>query len=701
MASTYEEIMAKSRELYGAGDKAGAKRLAKIALKRKQQGVSYSDAPVIATTADGGVVRRSNDGTLGFSSPGMSTNDQETIRRIMRGATPVDASLVSNIDAGGGVGAAMRGALQGLTFGLGDEIVARGVSALGGKSYDAELQLERARINKGQDQNPGAYYSGMIPGAAAASLAGWGALGVGAKGATGLGTAARGAGMGAAEGALYGAGSGEGTRGRIEEMVRGVKYGALVGGAAPAVVGGVAKVAGGAKDIAMGGVDAVLNRGSQGRANSALMSTLQKSGLSLDEVADSVAAAAREGQPEYRLMDAMGIAGQRRANGVVRAGGSGAEEIAQFLRQRQLDQPDRMAGFVDEAFGMRGKTADQTREGLMAARKEAADLAYPAARAGAGPVDVRGVISIIDDRLGPMQGSGVKGDGIDGAFAYWRGRLAGQPTGEAFNGATSAELSDFSRVLGVKQDLQDAIEVAVRNGKSNEAKELGKLFREIDSALEASSGGYRAANDGFREASRVIESVDAGASAAKGGRYADNIAAFKSMTPEQQAAARAGYGDDMLSRIERNPASTANRARVFNSTKAQQEASEMALEPGLFGNRIGRENTMWETQNRALGGSQTIGNDADVSDLRGMATMGRAIRDMIMGNPGNATAGIVGSVAPKLTGQNEATRALIAKALMSDNPREALASAITQSSRTEAQKRIAEALVRALGREAF
>ena len=44
MASTYEEIMAKSRELYAGGDLEGAKRLARIALSRR--GNSSSDAPV-------------------------------------------------------------------------------------------------------------------------------------------------------------------------------------------------------------------------------------------------------------------------------------------------------------------------------------------------------------------------------------------------------------------------------------------------------------------------------------------------------------------------------------------------------------------------------------------------------------------------------------------------------------------------------
>ena len=595
----------------------------------------------------------------------------------------------------------VQGGLQGSTFGFGDEIVAPLVAAANGTGTEYELARIREAQRRSEEGNTGAYYGGLLPAAVASSLGGWGALGVSGKGATGLGTAARGAAMGAAEGGLYGAGSGTDVESRATGAWKGAGIGGLVGAAAPAVVSGAAKVAGGVGDAAMGGIDAMLNRGSAGRANSALMETLRRSGHTLDDVANAVETAAREGQPEFRLMDAMGIAGQRRANGIVRAGGDGAEEVAQFLRQRQIDQADRMAGFVNEHFGMNGKTANRLAAELTDARGAAADVAYDAARKGAGPVDIRGVLAAIDDRIGPMQGSGVTGDGIDATLSRFRARLAAQPGGKAFPGASSVELSDFDRVLGVKQDLQDAIGVAVRAGRNNEARELGKVLSQIDGALEGASGGYRAANDGFRQASRVIDAVDAGGQFAKGGRYPDTIAAFRAMTPEEQAAARAGYGDDMLGRIERNSASTANRAKVFGSTKVQQEADAMALDPGLLKSRLGRENTMWETQNRALGGSQTIGNDSDVKGVEGAATIGRMLRDAVMGNPANATIGLVGHVAPKITGQNEATRALIAKALMSDNPREALASAMAQSGRDETRKQIAAALMRALGREAY
>jgi hypothetical protein len=44
----------------------------------------------IATTADGGQVFRMADGRLSFKSPGYATNDQDAVKRILEGATPIE-----------------------------------------------------------------------------------------------------------------------------------------------------------------------------------------------------------------------------------------------------------------------------------------------------------------------------------------------------------------------------------------------------------------------------------------------------------------------------------------------------------------------------------------------------------------------------------------------------------------------------------
>lgn len=204
------------------------------ARRRKEQ---EATPPVIATTQDGGKVYRMQDGTMSFSSPGMSTTNQETIAKIMEGATPAEGSVYGNVDQGGSFGAGVRSMLQGMTFGGGDEVVARGASLLpGGGSYDAELQRERARLEKGRDQNTGTSIMSEIAGALAVPL--------GAVNLTGN-LPARMAQSAAATGGLsgvYGFLSGEGgAANRAQSAVDSAMLGAGVGAAIPVAGAAVQK----------------------------------------------------------------------------------------------------------------------------------------------------------------------------------------------------------------------------------------------------------------------------------------------------------------------------------------------------------------------------------------------------------------------------------------------------------------------------
>ena len=242
--------------------------------------------------------------------------------------------------------------------------------------------------------------------------------------------------------------------------------------------------------------------------------------------------------------------------------------------------------------------------------------------------------------------------------------------------------------------LVKTIWVNVRAGRNNEARELGKLVKELDSALESSSPQYRAANDGFRTASGVIESVDSGSNMAARGRAADNVPAFQAMTPDQKGAARVGYGDRLLAKIEANAAPTANKAKPLTSTKVATEADAMAIDPQLLRSRVAREGDMWETQNKALGGSRTADNMQDVQNLGPMAEVGRAVGDAASMNVGQALSRAAGAIAPYVKGQNEATRTLIARALMSNDPMAVLKPALKTKAANDKVRRIIEAMIR-------
>lgn len=583
----------------------------------------------------------------------------------------------------GSTHAAYRGALQGATFQQADEIY----GLFGG---DKEAARERNRA--AEEAFPREYRRGKTGGAIATGLGTAAVTAPYAAGATLLGTAARGAGIGATEGFLWGSGGAEGVDEKLRDGVKHGLWGVGLGATAPYAVHYGAKGLRATSDAATG----LFGLGNQGRAERHFMEGLRRSGQSVDDVTGEIALAARQGQPEFRIMDAMGMAGQRQTSGIVRGGGDGAEEIAAYLRQRQLDQPDRIAGFIDDAYGTSGTTAARAKDAMIAERGRVADTAFEAARGNAAPVDVRNALAAIDARIGGMQGSNIAGDGIDARLAGFRNRLAANPAPE---GEIARELSDFDRVMGVKQDVQDAIGTAVRAGRNNEARELGKLASELDAALEQSSAGYRAANDGFREASRAIDAVDTGAQMASRGRGADNAALFGGMTTPQQDAARLGYGDALLGRLERATAPTANHAKPLSSTKAQTEAGAIASDPSLLSARIARENQMWETQNRALGGSRTADNLQDINDTGLMASVLRSGRDVASGNLGNAAANALSATSNVLQGRNEATRQLMARILMSNDPQAALAGALRREARGQRVSRGMEAITRALARE--
>jgi hypothetical protein len=657
--ATYDELIDAARRADAAGDAAGAKRFLELAKNLKS---SFPARPVGGSTTNPQAVGEFRDKGRAMASA------------IANGASFGFGDNLAGIIEGG------KEALQGRSFGRG---------------YEYGTGVAREGMAADAAANPGMTMTGNLMGAAvpallAAPLASGGSI---------LGTSVRGLGLGALEGGLQGAGNADG-QDVIGRAIRGAVIGGAAGGAAPAIVGAVGAVKNAVMDPVSGVFDSMVGRANVGKANRAMGSALRDSGKTEQDIIDAITRATAQGQPEYRIMDALGVAGQRQASGVARAGGDAGREIAEFLERRQLDQGDRIGGFIDDAFGTRGTTAAQTRGSLTTARGQAADAAYGAARGNAAPVDVRGALGVIDARLGPMAGSGVAGDGIDGTLSRFRSRLASQPGGPSFPGASSVEMSDFDRVLGVKQDLQDAIGAAVRAGRNNEARELGKLQAELDAALEASSDGYRAANDGFRDASRVIDAVDTGAGMATRGRAADNVPAFSAMPAPQQDAARIGYGDTLLNRLEAVTAPTANRAKPLLSTKRTMEADAMTLDPSLYRDRLGRENEMWATQNRALGGSRTADNLQDINAMEGLA--GGALdvaRSAGNFQFGDVVAKIGGLLGPIARGQTDQTRQLIARMLMSNDPAAALAPVLRQQNVSDKTRRAIEAIIRQPMRE--
>lgn len=608
--------------------------------------------------------------------------------------------------------AANVGGAQGLGLGSLDEVTGAIHGAMNpstfGESYAYGRDVAREQERRSREQFPGTVAATEIAGGLTTGVA----LGAPVAGArlTAGGQALTGGLTGAGEGLLYGFLSGEG--GAKERAQSAGAYGLLggaVGTAAPyAIEGGKRAI----RAVTNPGRTA-LDIGSTTASARAIQTAIQRSGKSADEIQGLLDDAARSGQPEFALMDALGNPGQRMASGIARTPGDARTEIVDYLASRQDGQAERISSQVSDALfpnsapgtdiAIPGQPMIRTRDaalrsassaeeavsGLKGARSDAANRAYDAAREGASPVDVRGALAAIDERIGPMQGSGVKGDGIDARLSRYKARLAA-PESALKDGETARELSDFDRVLGVKQDVSDDIGAAVRGGRNNEARLLGKLNAQLDAALEAASPGYRQANDSFRTASREIDAVGKGAKASETRRRANDVLReFGNLNPQEKVGFKLGYGNDLLKRIE-SQSTGANKARQLMTPKRQAELAELGGD--RLQGQIGRENTMFETDVIARGGSKTADNMEDISDV-GAFDMG-LLTNIFTGRWGAAGAQLAQTAGNAMSGQGEKTRAMIGKALMSRDVAAAIKPALDAAKTSAERQKVIQAFVR-------
>ncbi|MDW9908868.1 hypothetical protein GOB14_11820 [Sinorhizobium meliloti] len=519
----------------------------------------------------------------------------------------------------------MRGAADTMSFGLADEIAAGGDALFNplfgtgqdgsslAERYDRNLKAQRATDELDAKKRMAERLTGQILGAVGGGFglarnglsATTNAINAG-KGLRGVTVAS--AKEGAILGALQGFGTGEGIDDRISSSTTGLAAGLGVGAALP---GATTAIAGAVKGAT---APFVAPFRPAAYTDKALRTYLQRSGKTPEQIADIMRSAAEDGQSMYTVADAMGNAGQRALVPVTRTPNDARQEVTDFLVRRQLGQPQRLANALAEGFDA-PQTSDQVSRALTSARDIEADQLYTAARRGAGPVNVTPILEKIDETLSPgvnrvvSPRDNIGYDTIEGALARVRRMISDG----------NSQLTDFNALFRAKLDLDDMITKAEGQGAGNRANYLSQVKREVDRALENASPAYRNANDAFATRSRVIDSVAEG-EAAKSGRVRseNSIEQFNEMTPDQQQAFRSGYVDPIIADIESLPMGPAtNRARGLTTPKYEQEFQAFAA-PGRaeqLGNRIGRENRMFETSNAALGNSRTADNLGDIDDM--------------------------------------------------------------------------------------
>lgn len=460
-----------------------------------------------------------------------------------------------------------------------------------------------------------------------------------------------------------------------------VAKGALIGGVTGAVARPVMAVGGAALNTAAG----LMGLGNQGRAANALSEAVARSGRSVNDITDDLARATAEGQPQYAVADAMGNSGQRMLSGIVRAPGDGRQAVVEALQARQAGQGRRIQNALTEGFGA-PQTAQQTEAAQRALRSADGAANYGAARTDAGAVNPTRAIEAADEFLGTggsLPRTGIADDSVEGVVRRARALLT---DGENV-------VSDFDTALRAKIELDNMIET----GSGTVQNKLKPIRDALDKSLEDSSDAYRNARDTYRQQSQALEAVQTGRDAARRGRVEDTIPAFNNMRPDQQQGFRAGYADDYIADVQKAAGPMTNKARplISDATAAEFPAFAIQGQGDTLMNRIGREQRMFETTNQALGGSRTADNLADTADAGGFDPT--IIGNILTGNFASAAKTALSQSAAGISGRNQATRDMIARALMESSPTRAnaaLAGAVARGQRlTNAQQMVIRALI--------
>lgn len=582
---------------------------------------------------------------------------------------PIRAQVRKELDAEKVAGMVQDGIgrqfLQGATFGAADEILAglmtpvqmlkRGVGPGEAWRYakaKEDMRLEDARAAGGVAGGIGEAAGGMGSGISLARAG----LSVIPAATAKLGKIAGTAAGGLVDGAALGGVSGflDGEDNRVEHAKHGAFVGGALGGALPLAVAA-------AKPVVAPVVSNVMARiNPEAYAERQVARAATRSGQTPEQIGDRVSQAAIEGQPEYRLLDALDNPGARLASVVGRNPGEGRTELHKFLHGRQEDQAYRLGNAVSEGLDA-PLTAKATKTRMEGARQAADDEAFGAVRADANPVDVGDAVRVIDETLRPgLTGqlglqNNIAYDSVEGALSRARALLTDG----------RSQVVDFAVVQRARGDIADAVEKAMRAGEGNKARLLRQVRNALDQQLEEASPGFREAMSNSRASAREIDAIETGTTAAQRGRTEDKLATFGAMTPGEQAAFRTGYADPVIARIQ-GAAEGANKARPLTSQAMQTELPAFAAEGrgDTLMRQVRRENEMFANRAEATGGSKTADNLADNADVGFDPGI---IGKLFSLNFAGATKDAILRGAAALNGNTEAVRAQMAKLLMEGN----------------------------------
>lgn len=513
-------------------------------------------------------------------------------------------------------------------------------------------------------------------------------------------SAADAAGLGAFSGAMEGNGLAE----RGTNALKGGLLGGILGGATP----GALALGGAALSPLLSNIRARVNP--EGFAQSQVARAASESGQTGQQITQKIVDADAAGQGMFTAADAMGNAGQRMLATTARSPGQARTDVVNFVNNRQAGQAERVAQITDEALGASG-TARQTNAQLTKAAQEQSAPYYEKALAQK-PVWNERIQQFFDD---PVTKSGLR-EGV--AVQRLESLAAGKkfdPKDYAITGFNEAGdpimagVPNMRTINLIKKGWDKQLE-GYRDSTTGKlmldeyGRALDNVRRTFLKEVDALNPDYGKARALYAGPAQIRDAVNMGTKAPTRGRAADNIDQFNKMTDPAQQGYRQGYADTLAARAERGPVGE-NKVRPLTSDKSIAELDRLSLHQGPVApgqmnplqQRLGRENTMFETRHAVTGNSKTVENMADDAAMGAIPSL---IGQVVTGNWKGAMRTALASGADALTGNTPAVRQEVARLLMTRGQNASAAQFEKMIDDTVKQIQMVQRMARSMGRGA-
>ena len=475
-------------------------------------------------------------------------------------------------------------------------------------------------------------------------------------------------GKGAGLGAVAGAGEAESYQGIPSNMMVGGVLGGVGGAAAPAIAAGVGH---GARLLQMPRL-----RDPEKIATEQIAATARAAGVTPQQIAQRVADANAAGQP-YTVADALGHEGQRKLTAMAKVPGPQREAIVQALTERDLNMPYRVIGETGQALGA-GVTAKATAAAEAARAKRDAAPWYREAEKH------------------PTWSSKLQEQFLDNPIAHAGLRegvmlqgLRNAGTGKPFK-PQDAMITDFNAAgepvwSGVPNmqsihTLKTGLDAMIRANKdpitgalNAKGDAIATFQRNMLAEIDSINPAYAKARALFAEPMQVRDAIKTGRDMATRGNVQDTVPAFQALRPAEQQGARVGYADKLAEQTQAGNIPSILREK---NIKGREELGAMSLyqgprrpgEPDQLRKFLNREEQMKATTNKALGGSSTAENIADIAASPGAADAFNVIKSVVVGDPVGAGRTVVDAFNRIRSGESEAQRVAITKSLLERAP---------------------------------